>query len=154
MGRWQPVDHRRRGRRRLSSWIWFLLGSFSVAGLVLFMVQHYHHQQDPSQLLFVCLSLLVSWIWLLCAWSSLMKNCGSCCAFWIHWNCNLMKLGFLIRSVYDYDGISEVSELKYLQFDDFKLPIEYWMSEPLFSKSSESFCSWITTCGLKILWLL
>ncbi|XP_010539988.1 PREDICTED: probable galacturonosyltransferase 11 [Tarenaya hassleriana] len=42
---------RRPARRRLSSWIWLLLGSFSVAGLVLFMVHHHHHHshQDPNQ---------------------------------------------------------------------------------------------------------
>uniref|UniRef100_A0A0D3CE13 Uncharacterized protein n=2 Tax=Brassica oleracea TaxID=3712 RepID=A0A0D3CE13_BRAOL len=33
--------------------IWLLLASFSVAGLVLFMVQHCHQQQDPSQLTLV-----------------------------------------------------------------------------------------------------
>ncbi|XP_010537409.1 PREDICTED: probable galacturonosyltransferase 11 [Tarenaya hassleriana] len=38
---------RRPARRRLSSLIWLLLGSFSVAGLVLFMV---HHHRDPNQL--------------------------------------------------------------------------------------------------------
>lgn len=44
------MRRRRVARRRLLSWIWLLLGSFSVAGLVLFMVQHRHQQQDPSQL--------------------------------------------------------------------------------------------------------
>lgn len=56
----RPADYRRLARRRLPSWIWLLLGSFSVAGLVLFIVQHNHHQQDPSQLLVVCLSLIPS----------------------------------------------------------------------------------------------
>ncbi|CAN6901176.1 unnamed protein product, partial [Brassica oleracea] len=44
------LKSRRVARRRLLSWIWLLLASFSVAGLVLFMVQHRHQQQDPSQL--------------------------------------------------------------------------------------------------------
>lgn len=37
-------DFRRPARRRLSDWIWWLLGTFTIAGLVLFVVQH--QQQD------------------------------------------------------------------------------------------------------------
>lgn len=44
MGR-RAADYRRPVRRRFSHWIWFLLGSFSVAGLVLFVV-HHNHQED------------------------------------------------------------------------------------------------------------
>ncbi|KAJ0257317.1 Hexosyltransferase GAUT11 [Hirschfeldia incana] len=46
------MRRRRLARRRLLSWLWLLLGSFSLAGLVLFMVHHHHQQQqDPSQLI-------------------------------------------------------------------------------------------------------
>lgn len=40
-------DFRRPVRRRLSDWIWWLLGIFIVAGVVLFVVQHQH--QDPFE---------------------------------------------------------------------------------------------------------
>ncbi|KAI3463829.1 hypothetical protein Pfo_020492 [Paulownia fortunei] len=39
-------DYRRPVRRRSSCWIWALIVLFSIAGLVLFVVQHYHHDED------------------------------------------------------------------------------------------------------------
>ncbi|XP_072973026.1 hexosyltransferase GAUT11 [Typha angustifolia] len=41
-------EFRRPARRRLSDWIWLLLGIFVLAGLVLFVVHHHHQEQfDP-----------------------------------------------------------------------------------------------------------
>lgn len=45
----RPADYRRPVRRRFSYWIWALLGLFSVAGLVLFMVQHNYHEDRVEQ---------------------------------------------------------------------------------------------------------
>ncbi|KAL5723279.1 polygalacturonate 4-alpha-galacturonosyltransferase [Ranunculus cassubicifolius] len=41
----RAADYRRPPRKKLSTWIWLLLGLFSIAGLVLF-VFHHNHQQD------------------------------------------------------------------------------------------------------------
>lgn len=61
----RPGDHRRSAaRRRLSTWVWLLLASFSLAGFLLFIVQHhqhhYHQQEDPSHLILVCIFSLYS----------------------------------------------------------------------------------------------
>ncbi|GAV61933.1 Glyco_transf_8 domain-containing protein [Cephalotus follicularis] len=43
----RAAEYRR--RRRLSQWIWALLALFSVAGLLLFVVQHNHHEDRVDQ---------------------------------------------------------------------------------------------------------
>ncbi|KAK9278856.1 hypothetical protein L1049_028435 [Liquidambar formosana] len=45
----RAAEYRRPVRRRFSYWIWALLGLFSVAGLVLFVVQHNHHEDRVEQ---------------------------------------------------------------------------------------------------------
>ncbi|KAK8959247.1 putative galacturonosyltransferase 11 [Platanthera guangdongensis] len=47
MGRRAP-EFRRPARRRLSNWIWWILGLFMAGGLVLFVLHHHH--QDHSVL--------------------------------------------------------------------------------------------------------
>ncbi|KAK6123138.1 hypothetical protein DH2020_043134 [Rehmannia glutinosa] len=42
----RATDFRRPVRRRFSWWIWVLLFLFSIAGFVLFVVQHNHHDED------------------------------------------------------------------------------------------------------------
>lgn len=42
----RAADFRRPVRRRFSCWIWTLLGLFSIAGFILFIVQHFHHHED------------------------------------------------------------------------------------------------------------
>lgn len=85
-------DFRRPARRRLSYWIWWLLGIFSLAGLLLFVVQHRHqdHFDRPIQvwthledqkvcsfsLAFALDPALILMIW------SIMKWSGSLC-LWI-----------------------------------------------------------------------
>ncbi|KAJ1697576.1 hypothetical protein LUZ63_006088 [Rhynchospora breviuscula] len=45
----RPTEYRRPARRRLIGWIWCLLGIFLLAGLVLFVVHHFHQvQSQPS----------------------------------------------------------------------------------------------------------
>lgn len=46
----RAAEYRRPVRRRLSCWIWALLGLFSIAGLVLFIVQHNHHEDRSNPL--------------------------------------------------------------------------------------------------------
>lgn len=45
----RAADFRRPVRRKLSYWIWALLASFSVAGLVLFVIQHNQRQDRVEQ---------------------------------------------------------------------------------------------------------
>nr|POE78192.1 putative galacturonosyltransferase 11 [Quercus suber] len=40
----RAAEYRRPVRRKFSSWIWALLGLFSIAGLVLFVLHHNHHE--------------------------------------------------------------------------------------------------------------
>ncbi|KAJ4838117.1 putative galacturonosyltransferase 11 [Turnera subulata] len=40
----RPAEFRRPARRRLSQWIWALLGMFVIGGLVLFVFHHNHHE--------------------------------------------------------------------------------------------------------------
>ncbi|XP_014494632.1 probable galacturonosyltransferase 11 [Vigna radiata var. radiata] len=40
----RAADFRRPARRRFAYWIWLLLGAFSLAGLVLFFLQHHHRE--------------------------------------------------------------------------------------------------------------
>ncbi|KAJ3673084.1 hypothetical protein LUZ60_006458 [Juncus effusus] len=42
----RPAEYRRLARRRVSDWIWFLLAIFIFAGLVLFVVHHFHPVQS------------------------------------------------------------------------------------------------------------
>ncbi|KAK4735478.1 hypothetical protein R3W88_009739 [Solanum pinnatisectum] len=42
----RAADYRRPVRRRLSCWIWSLLGIFSIVGFVLFVVHHHHDHED------------------------------------------------------------------------------------------------------------
>ncbi|XP_057737131.1 hexosyltransferase GAUT11-like isoform X1 [Arachis stenosperma] len=49
MRRRAAAEFRRRVRRRFSYWIWFLFAAFSLAALLLFVVQH-NHRQDQFQL--------------------------------------------------------------------------------------------------------
>ncbi|KAK6148635.1 hypothetical protein DH2020_019547 [Rehmannia glutinosa] len=42
----RATDFRRPVRRRFSWWIWVLLFLFSIAGFVLFVIQHNHHDED------------------------------------------------------------------------------------------------------------
>ncbi|GLT70388.1 hypothetical protein SLA2020_424700 [Shorea laevis] len=46
----RAAEFRRPVRRRSSYWIWVLLGLFSVAGLVLFVVHHNYHEDRVDQL--------------------------------------------------------------------------------------------------------
>uniref|UniRef100_A0A5B7AKE3 Hexosyltransferase n=1 Tax=Davidia involucrata TaxID=16924 RepID=A0A5B7AKE3_DAVIN len=45
----RAADYRRPVRRRLSCWIWVLLGLFSIAGFALFVVHHHHHEDRVEQ---------------------------------------------------------------------------------------------------------
>lgn len=49
----RAAEYRRPVRRRFSHWIWLLLGAFSLAGLVLFFVQHNHREDRIQQPLLV-----------------------------------------------------------------------------------------------------
>lgn len=49
----RAADYRRPVRRRLSCWIWSLLGIFTIAGFVLFVV--HHHQDHVEQPILVSL---------------------------------------------------------------------------------------------------
>ena len=42
----RAADFRRPVRRRFAYWIWLLLGAFSLAGLVLFFLQHHHREHS------------------------------------------------------------------------------------------------------------
>lgn len=52
----RAADFRRPVRRRFSCWIWALLGLFSIAGLVLFVVQHNHHEDRVDQTVLVSMN--------------------------------------------------------------------------------------------------
>ncbi|XP_012080425.1 hexosyltransferase GAUT11 isoform X2 [Jatropha curcas] len=45
----RAADYRRPVRRRLSLWIWALLGMFLIAGLILFVFHHHHHEDQIKQ---------------------------------------------------------------------------------------------------------
>ncbi|KAJ6359039.1 hypothetical protein OIU76_000702 [Salix suchowensis] len=45
----RPAEYRRPARRRLSQWILALLGIFLIAGLVLFVFHHNHHEDQVKQ---------------------------------------------------------------------------------------------------------
>ncbi|KAL3570954.1 hypothetical protein D5086_028203 [Populus alba] len=45
----RPAEYRRPVRRRLSQWIWALIGMFLIAGLVLFVFIHNHHEDQVNQ---------------------------------------------------------------------------------------------------------
>ncbi|KAG6752980.1 hypothetical protein POTOM_043024 [Populus tomentosa] len=45
----RPAEYRRPVRRRLSQWILALLGMFVIAGLVLFVFHHNHHEDQVKQ---------------------------------------------------------------------------------------------------------
>ena len=47
----RAADYRRPVRRRLSQWIWALLVMFLIAGLVLFVFQHHHDEDQVNQTL-------------------------------------------------------------------------------------------------------
>ncbi|KAG0488925.1 hypothetical protein HPP92_007736 [Vanilla planifolia] len=43
-------DFRRPSRRRLSDWIWWLLGLFLAGGLLLFVLHHHHHDRSGPRM--------------------------------------------------------------------------------------------------------
>jgi hypothetical protein len=136
----RPAEYRRPVRRRLSQWIWALIGMFLIAGLVLFVFLHNHHEDQVNQPIMVRFAYILrthflffflcpSNVYLIsCVSTNLIFNCLVWYIQWFltipYWSRSFNKCNWLINILFQsYQRLDNLIRCDLYQLSGFNLII-------------------------------